>query len=604
MNNLFLVTSELIYERLKKVIGEKVTIKGGQILSFRERIHNNKREPLINQKEMIKALKQYVNVYKREHSGIKELFCEQKEGISDDDAFKLLRAAPKGALLHVHSIAGLSVERLFRLFIGWNTYYKNAEEIEKVIVIREAGEPSFFLSFRMFEPGAEFVPVDEFLAGGKEIELKNALCFTEKKERVWEEFNLIYARTSSLFNNRDFYKEYHKQFFQECIEDHINYVEIRCGFQTFESPARLFKGKAYQPERHLFYQDMYTSVSPKEPDIGFLSAIHEAVTELKMQGSKLDVRVILTANRCFDLKKPDELKKVCEKIDAAITIFCNPQTETGRKFGDAGDMVIGFDFVNEEDKGRTTEECFHAILEKQYGEGTMDTLPDTINPKKRYEMIRVFLHDGESLTLPEKDKEGEDNVITGSICSANRIGHGFKMIHYPALINAVLYGSPEIPGSMRQKFVFGFAEPVLEVCPISNQLLGYYPDLRTHPAQPLMEFGINCVFANDDPQIFDNPGISYDLWEGLTAMGIDYGDIMAMVLLGYVYKHYDYKIWKEERERNHWVPNFIPDENAIFTRARKEFQAAWTAFLRSPEAEAFITKYSAQSEKPSITIKN
>jgi adenosine deaminase CECR1 len=88
-------------------------------------------------------------------------------------------------------------------------------------------------------------------------------------------------------------------------------------------------------------------------------------------------------------------------------------------------------------------------------------------------------------------------------------------------------------------------EPVLEICPISNQLLRYIPDIRNHPARQLMKKGIGCVIGNDDPQILGNPGLSYDFWEAYVGMELYLVDIKAMVFMAYLYSLYTYNTKKD-----------------------------------------------------------
>ena len=71
------------------------------------------------------------------------------------------------------------------------------------------------------------------------------------------------------------------------------------------------------------------------------------------------------------------------------------------------------------------------------------------------------------------------------------------------------------------------------VCPISNQMLRYFPDIRNHYALMLMKMGVPCVIANDDPQILGNPGLSYDFWEMFMA-----SDGGLMMLKGLVFTAY------------------------------------------------------------------
>ena len=73
--------------------------------------------------------------------------------------------------------------------------------------------------------------------------------------------------------------------------------------------------------------------------------------------------------------------------------------------------------------------------------------------------INFYLHAGES-----QFSENE-NVVEALLLKSKWIGHGFNIALHPYLVDLAIE-----------------QDVCLEICPISNYLLGYTLDLRNHPA--------------------------------------------------------------------------------------------------------------------------
>ena len=166
-----------------------------------------------------------------------------------------------------------------------------------------------------------------------------------------------------------------------------------------------------------------------------------------------------------------------------------------RKSWSAHNFVVGFDLVGQEDAGYATE--FY--------------LPDWIKLqrylKERKATLPLYFHDGES------DWPSDENLYDAYLLGCKRVGHGFNLFRFPAL-------------EQRLK-KHGVA---LEVCPISNQMLGLVDDLRIHPASGYLRRGVPCVLGNDDPGILGNNGLSYDFWEATMAWGLDLAALKQLAI--------------------------------------------------------------------------
>lgn len=560
---------------------------------------------------------------------------------------------PKGGLLHVHSTVGLSADELLSLIIEWNKVNEMNDKMK--IGYYEGSHPQTKEGKDIPDKTLMYnVQSDNFINGSwieindaNKTVLKGALYFNEPKN--WTEFRNIFARTDLLFSSEEFYKCYHRKFFVMCIKNKIPYVEIRTGFQNFTNfnskkdikRKIIFLRPEFTMEKFFSHKNLMTVTNPDSADIKFLEQIKlaqdEAKTEINKETKKevdFEVKVILTANRNAKMEQDDkEHNNVLSKMDTAIVIKNNQNLE------DKIPQIIGFDLVAQEQEGIGKTDGFSKYFYMNFGAGYKENpSEDPVKTKKfpelegnkRIELLRFFLHDGESMEIITGEN---DNAITGPICSRHRLGHGFKMgtdKNYngtaacirnkgKCIADYILYGCstdvkkndqkyPVVLESEQYKRQDGIAEPVIELCPISNQLLGYIPDLATHPAKKLVKDGIFAVISNDDPQIFDNPGLSYDYLMAYVNEILKYDELKMSVFLGYFYREmseYYYvreskvvdkegrsvkvEIWVVNDSMNYGIFNDQIDlqkkepkdvtEYAILNKAIERFTMDWKSFV-------------------------
>lgn len=149
-------------------------------------------------------------------------------------------------------------------------------------------------------------------------------------------------------------------------------------------------------------------------------------------------------------------------------------------------FIIGYDLVGEEDTERTTLDYVETFL-------TARSFEDKYGVDMPY-----YFHTGES------NWATNNNLYDAVLLKCKRIGHALNLFRYPYLIQKV-----------KQENI------CIEVCPISNQVLGYVPDLRMHPASGYLKEGVPCVLASDDPGLFGYHGMSFDVWEAVMAWDLD-----------------------------------------------------------------------------------
>lgn len=168
------------------------------------------------------------------------------------------------------------------------------------------------------------------------------------------------------------------------------------------------------------------------------------------------------------------------------------------------DMIRGYDLVGEEDLGHTL--LFHS-----------DSLIEAFNYMENGSdnTFSLNFHVGETNwpddfkpTLDGDDVSTLNNIYDSLLMHTHRIGHGLGFIKHPELYPFIKQN--------------GIA---IEVCPTSNQILGFVPDLRSHQALNYFRSGIPIVIAGDDPGSFGYNELAVDYYQVFMAWGLTLADL-------------------------------------------------------------------------------
>lgn len=201
------------------------------------------------------------------------------------------------------------------------------------------------------------------------------------------------------------------------------------------------------------------------------------VREARLRDPDFGVKFIPAAGRGNDR---DEVKGVLERV------LAERERDPGH--------VAGFDLVDEEDHTHTTlfyvEELLGARREAE----------------RRGLSLPFFLHSGET------NRAESENLYDALLLGAERIGHGLALVRHPLLMEMV-----------------GQRGVAIEVCPISNQVLGYVSDLRSHPAVAYINAGIPVVLSPDDPGVMRHT-LSHDYYEAFMAWDLDLRELKQLAL--------------------------------------------------------------------------
>jgi len=70
----------------------------------------------------------------------------------------------------------------------------------------------------------------------------------------------------------------------------------------------------------------------------------------------------------------------------------------------------------------------------------------------------------------------------------------------------------------------------IECCPISNFVLGYTLDLRTHPVRGFLHAGLPVSISPDDPAFMGYEGVTLDYVYAYLAWDLDIADLKKLCL--------------------------------------------------------------------------
>jgi adenosine deaminase CECR1 len=162
------------------------------------------------------------------------------------------------------------------------------------------------------------------------------------------------------------------------------------------------------------------------------------------------------------------------------------------------DIIVGFDLVNEEDPRKDKP---HPLID--FLDLFLQTARDA---RTQGTTLPYFFHAGET------NKTENENVYDALLLNTRRIGHGLALIKHPHLLDLV-----------RRRGI------AVEACPISNQVLGYIPDLRNHPGVHWLRSGVPVTINPDDPGMMGYT-FSYDFYEVFMAWDLNLAELKQLAM--------------------------------------------------------------------------
>jgi len=303
--------------------------------------------------------------------------------------------------------------------------------------------------------------------------------------------------TRGLFGYEPVYREYLREVFEGCVKDGISYVELRVNFYS----------------RTMIRAGGVDDFSHREWILALRKVLADFKKDLEKKGRGGDfvgARVIYTTLRDISVEDMGWYLEDCLQLKKEFP-----------------EEIAGFDMVGQEDQGEPLLFFAEQLVRFQ----------ERVAQEGLY--LPFILHAGE--TLGDGDST-DTNVIDAIVLGTKRIGHGFSIAKHPFLMKMC-----------REKDI------LIEVCPVSNEILRLTSSMPMHPLPAMLNSGVPVALCCDDPAMFGNLGISFDFYQVLVA-----SEISGLTTLGTMAM--DSILFSE-------LPSDQKD------RAIKEWEKRWAAFV-------------------------
>ena len=287
---------------------------------------------------------------------------------------------------------------------------------------------------------------DEWLLGKLVFQDEEAHNRFQTASGAWEKFNGRTRMMKGLFNYETAYRRYTRLFLENLLINNIQYAEIRPNFMTSN---QLFPDDGTKPIDNWGIMAIIIDEVGKFTERVRLAGQPQKGSPPSFSGLK----VIYCTPRSFS---PDKVKA---GLDECIA-FKERWPE----------WIAGFDLVGEEAKGRPLKDFIEPFLQFK-----KDCRAKGLD-------IPFLFHCGETLDM---GTDTDQNLVDALLLDAKRIGHGFALAKHPYIMQ-----------HMKARGV------CLELCPISNEVLGLTPRVSGHTMYELLANNVHCTVSSDNGTLF------------------------------------------------------------------------------------------------------
>ncbi|RUS71571.1 hypothetical protein EGW08_020664 [Elysia chlorotica] len=393
-------------------------------------------------------------------------FFQVKEQIEKTSIFDIIRMMPKGGILHLHDASIVPLDWVIQTL----TYLPNLYTKEREGVIPR----QFKFSENPLSANDGWRNVAQLRADIDRYGCSRAffhmqqLCNMSLDEIFMAEWTLVTPDPYNTYKSaNDMWTKFSDYF--------LTIPGLRSTLET----AELYLRKALEG----FYDDGVQYIEMRDGDLfdanetditdDYMRLVDRVVKEFQVTHPDfLGIKFILTGYRFFSEQRMQQ------QVDRVV--------ERMKKFPD---LVKGFDMDSHEDINHRIRFYLKELI------------------KDDKSVLPFFFHAGETAWTQGADM----NLVDAVLLNATRIGHGFAALKHPKVMEAI-----------REQGI------VIEVQPLSNQVLGLVNDMRNHPASHFIANNDRICISSDDFALWGALPLSHDFYMAFMGLGSSKDDLRLL----------------------------------------------------------------------------
>lgn len=396
--------------------------------------------------------------------------------ISKSRILEIAKRAPKGALLHCHLEAMLRPSESLLI---------DAREEENMYICVDAPLTSkgfFEHALPAFDVLPEYVPLtdttnvysrsyipgsymkyscflqqfpggpqkgEEWVESKMMLHAEDTYHPEQTVDGIWLKFLRTFMVLRGLFNHETAYKNHFRRVIWHFASDGIMYSEIRISLHYGNFCRRKHGAGFYN------HKEMVQLLA---------DVLQEELPKMKAQGLAFTgVRFI------YVILRSSTKAEMAWCIDDCIAVK--------QAFPD---LICGLDLAGPENNGHPLSFFIPELLEfREKCDGLGLDVP-------------FIFHAGETL---DHGGDTDSNLYDAILLGTKRIGHGYSLTKHPLLMQLC-----------KDKGI------AVEICPISNEVLGLCPTVKNHPLPVLLSNCVPCSINSDDPGVWEST-LSHDFYQ-------------------------------------------------------------------------------------------